>query len=401
MTRFKQVEKLLKKNGADYYNISDFWFEHKEILQPLVEEKYPTLSRSFELQVRWESKLGRACQKAIRDYLENKQNQFKLQISLAYKRNTNINILFPKPIIDLSIFSFIYLNKTYNLDHFAKSFTTSQSQNIHDLCGIDLSGLNLDNFIFEDCFFALSEFNNCSLRETIFKNCIFSKASFKNTNISFIELENSIISNVDFSGAKIFGISGLNNNSLPGVFKYTKISYLWLILSYLFSIFSKKELNSSKIGKYRKHTIFMLLELENVTRAELKSFKSYVSWFNYVTRKIYDFKSLPLNEKIGFSLSLILTKSWASLPVLGFSILTINLIFATIFYLNWCNFKGLSQDFVQSFYYSVVTFATLGYGEITPGKSGAQLLIIFEVFLGYIFLGMFVFMLGNKVNDRY
>lgn len=51
-------------------------------------------------------------------------------------------------------------------------------------------------------------------------------------------------------------------------------------------------------------------------------------------------------------------------------------------------------------YYSVVTFTTLGYGDILPGSSGAQALAISEVILGYFSLGGLMSILSDKIARR-
>jgi uncharacterized protein YjbI with pentapeptide repeats len=51
-------------------------------------------------------------------------------------------------------------------------------------------------------------------------------------------------------------------------------------------------------------------------------------------------------------------------------------------------------------YYSVVTFTTLGFGDIVPKTWPAQLLVTAEVILGYIMLGGLISILANKVARR-
>ena len=50
----------------------------------------------------------------------------------------------------------------------------------------------------------------------------------------------------------------------------------------------------------------------------------------------------------------------------------------------------LKHSPVTELYYSVVTFSTLGFGDVTPIHWLGQLLVIFEVLAGYIYLGILV-----------
>ena len=43
--------------------------------------------------------------------------------------------------------------------------------------------------------------------------------------------------------------------------------------------------------------------------------------------------------------------------------------------------------FMTHLYFSVVTFSTLGFGDVTPCNGCGELAVMVEVFLGYVFLG--------------
>ena len=51
-------------------------------------------------------------------------------------------------------------------------------------------------------------------------------------------------------------------------------------------------------------------------------------------------------------------------------------------------------------YYSVVTFTTLGFGDITPKTSTAAALVMVEVVTGYLMLGILISILATKVARR-
>ena len=93
---------------------------------------------------------------------------------------------------------------------------------------------------------------------------------------------------------------------------------------------------------------------------------------------------------------------WA-LWSLGFAI-----AFAFIYYFSYTdymlNFQTVyvSEDFpLFSFiYYSVVTFTTLGFGDIVPRTGWLQFWVMLEVILGYIMLGGLISILANKLARR-
>ena len=61
---------------------------------------------------------------------------------------------------------------------------------------------------------------------------------------------------------------------------------------------------------------------------------------------------------------------------------------------------GDNKTALSPVYYSVVTFTTLGYGDVLPGSITAQVLAISEVILGYFSLGGMMSILSDKLARR-
>jgi hypothetical protein len=59
-----------------------------------------------------------------------------------------------------------------------------------------------------------------------------------------------------------------------------------------------------------------------------------------------------------------------------------------------------STSFLTMLYYSIVTFTTLGFGDITPTTPGASILVMAEVILGYVMLGGLISIFANKLARR-
>lgn len=65
------------------------------------------------------------------------------------------------------------------------------------------------------------------------------------------------------------------------------------------------------------------------------------------------------------------------------------------------NFKtDLPFDGVTEFYYSVVTFTTLGFGDVTPISPIAMFCVTIEVILGYVMLGGLISIMATKLARR-
>ena len=60
----------------------------------------------------------------------------------------------------------------------------------------------------------------------------------------------------------------------------------------------------------------------------------------------------------------------------------------------------LFWNLLSSFYFSVVTLTTLGYGDVLPASLGAQVVVLFEVIMGYIMLGGLLSIFATKMGRR-
>lgn len=67
-----------------------------------------------------------------------------------------------------------------------------------------------------------------------------------------------------------------------------------------------------------------------------------------------------------------------------------------------CLFKDQLNGFFESFYFSGVTLATLGYGDITPIHPIARLLALYEVFSGILIIAVAIatYVGSSKGNDE-
>ena len=60
--------------------------------------------------------------------------------------------------------------------------------------------------------------------------------------------------------------------------------------------------------------------------------------------------------------------------------------------------KGGLLNFVTALYFSTVTFATLGFGDITPTNTMGRLCVIAEVLLGYLMFGVLITLVARKMT---
>ncbi len=63
-------------------------------------------------------------------------------------------------------------------------------------------------------------------------------------------------------------------------------------------------------------------------------------------------------------------------------------------------YSGEPLTFWNSFYFSIVTFTTLGFGDVVADNATARLLVTLEVILGYLMLGGLISIFANKLASR-
>ena len=75
------------------------------------------------------------------------------------------------------------------------------------------------------------------------------------------------------------------------------------------------------------------------------------------------------------------------------------IIFFFDMHLNWglMDYSGSAQSWITPFYYSIVTYTTLGFGDITPKNWLGEIIVVVEVILGYTTLGLILAILANRV----
>jgi inward rectifier potassium channel len=91
----------------------------------------------------------------------------------------------------------------------------------------------------------------------------------------------------------------------------------------------------------------------------------------------------------------LLTISWPRfLAIVSVSYATINALFAVAFLscgpgaLRGVGARDMGGDFLRAFFFSVETFATIGYGHVYPVGAAANWLVTIEAFLGLLFVAL-------------
>jgi uncharacterized protein YjbI with pentapeptide repeats len=91
-----------------------------------------------------------------------------------------------------------------------------------------------------------------------------------------------------------------------------------------------------------------------------------------------------------------------SLTAVAVSALPVTLFFAAVYALwpQMLDYSNSAQTWFTPVYYSVVTYTTLGFGDVTPRTLAGEILVTLEVIFGYVTLGLLLAILSQKVARR-
>jgi len=149
------------------------------------------------------------------------------------------------------------------------------------------------------------------------------------------------------------------------------------------SIYRKLKQAHQKYGDYAKAGEFYYREMEckKFMLRKKRISLNYIKSFGYFFLKY----SCGYGEK-----PLIVLRNWLIL-IFGFAI--------AYFFSKSISFSGTSmlEDIFQSIYFSIITFTTLGYGDMQPISNWGRGFVMTEAILGAIFIALFIFVFGRKM----
>lgn len=83
-----------------------------------------------------------------------------------------------------------------------------------------------------------------------------------------------------------------------------------------------------------------------------------------------------------------------------FIYLTVILVYSLVYWLLPSGAFNVEMYFTNSFYFSVVTITTLGYGDILPGAGYSKILVATESIIGLVLIGVFLNSLWNNFSEK-
>lgn len=264
---------------------------------------------------------------------------------------------------------------------------------------------NLEGITCNDSDMGECDFTDAILKNSTFLGTNFDESSFYRTNLQKTNLKNASLANIKWHGPlKCHRRQIINSFDQEFSIKRWKKLLKFITKHKSLDRFFKWKILPE--FKYQDTPIIGKTRISGADFANSEHFERYIKDEQFG-------QELIENCKDDWKMFLLI-KLWAITCDCGRSIfrwLIWSLFFALsfgIFYnlIGPCSFDlektSNNWSWYAPYYYSIVTFTTLGFGDITPKITlwGLQMIVTLEVILGYIMLGGLISIFANKLARR-
>ncbi len=256
--------------------------------------------------------------------------------------------------LDSARFKDVNMQQTEMMTETAENIWIVESDLVE--CDFSVAAIKGGNFL-------RNKFHNCEFTGAIFISCNLKACSFIKSNLTNVSIIETNLKDSDFSYADLTWA------------RFNDVDVTWI--------------------KFNKKTKCADTDVRGAIGSQL--FKRYVEDENY----LHEFK---IKHKLLYCLWWLFADCgrslgrWAAWSVIS------ALTFAAVFFcLGESAFhikEPLEHTIHTMIYYSVVTFTTLGFGDITPKTPAATWCVVLEVIWGYVMLGGLISILANKLARR-
>ncbi len=385
------LRKKLLKEDIKYYSATqiDELFKRIDELRAIFPDG--NILEKIYCRIRWYGSAGIAIRNKI------------IKLTIEYNKRSHDQIMVNPTIdtvLDFKTVRVNYKGRNQLINDIWKNEHKKNNFGIADLRGINLNNVQFNwlfiknvNFMysdfdsilinyckFENTHFSYSNFFKCSiLQSKIINNTSFNNSSFKKTYFAGISFKHFYNSKIDYANTFVFIYYILKNRIRKRSFN----PFYGLPFTIIENILDTGEIKSRQIGLERFSRIIDRIELS-------ESITMYESYSNF--------------RVVIYILNILMTKNWTSYINMFFSFLVSNLFFSYLYSQSINGFitdsKEVTLSLLDSFYFSIITITTLGYGDISPHSITVKIMVICEVIFGVIILGLFVNTISGKISTK-
>ena len=248
----------------------------------------------------------------------------------------------------------------------------------------DLRGINFSEFsnLVDNEIFGF-DFSDCALSYSHFSGAHFISSVFTNAEILYSEFSDTVLDDCDFSGTNLNMTDFIHCRLENANFRDA-----WI---------NEVSFEDSDLGyvKFNRGTDFANIDLSKVRGSSNPLFVSFIRRKHYLKH----FKEQGLRNKILYYVWLVISDCGQSLFRWSAVSLLICILFGILYSTFASSFfisNNRHPDGFTFYYYSVVTFTTLGFGDIVPKDLWAEIAVTAQVIMGYVMLGGLISIFATK-----
>ena len=273
----------------------------------------------------------------------------------------------------------------------------SKNENLSNsnLSKANLQNINLINCDIQNSDFSKANLENASLYGANLKGCNLFKVNLKNANLNNSNLENCNLLGANFENTKLRNVKWAEN--------YKVVNEIEAETAY-----KNKDYKLAK-EKYREaEDIYRAIKISMQSQTLGEETGQFFIREMIAKRKQFDRFS---SSRIGSKIIEITTGYGEKLGNIAFTILGIIIACMFLYGIEGVSYQGKTLGFFSDdfslvstlgnlFYFSVVVYSTVGFGEMVPIGPLGKSIMIFEGIIGGLVLAILIIALYKKSMDR-
>lgn len=267
---------------------------------------------------------------------------------------------------------------------FTNSVLTKSSFEGADLMMTDFSRSRLNDAKFDNVNLRYTTFISCNMKGATLISADLTSADLSGSDLSSVDLSKANLTSADLSQANL-NLVDLSGAKLDGA-KFS-IRKRWKRITDAF----KGNLQDNHCIGCRVETAYGNERLKKMLKEE-----AFVEEFALEHPWLY--KLWIVTSDCGRSIGLWLL--WLFITINAFAVAYFGAGVDAFNFTDKIGPMASQEHYLLYVYYSIVTFTTLGFGDITPVTPLAMFIVILEVIVGFIMLGLLISLLANKVASR-
>jgi len=272
-----------------------------------------------------------------------------------------------------------------NVNYSSTEFAECNLTNVHWV------GCLADYLVFQNNTFILCDFSDCEM-----PNCIFDGNGFYSTVVNNSNTQNLYVTNISNADIEFHFTNSQKVTNLHKNIYISKVNKNHL-----------KDKDDYRDTAKMYYTLVEYLQLKNLDVNYMSEYRYLTNYYSMcakdkITDKIWDrfsWITCGFGEKI--SRVFLCFISIILIPAIGYLFTGLNvggtIIKYTIVGGDVINPTKFIKDFAFCLHFSIVTFSTVGYGNITPCSFGSYFISAIQIILGILFVAIFTSLMLKKV----